>query len=357
MAATPDGRTRFWPRWAPLAVWVVTAAFLSAVLVHLSPLVYAGARTELVQLFRAAPMLAVFVVWVIFNDANRRPLVLVGRRLNWRATAFIWLGVLVGGVIVVVSLAARDTYLNTRTDLPEVGGPLVLAIIAAIVVAVCEEVAWRGWLQPELEQYWGPLTAAVAVGFVWGLWYALIRRSTFGHALAFALMAIALSIAIRALLLAIPGQNLAIGVAVHSAVNIGMFVALPGRGEEPTTAWALTGASWLVAIALWLASRFRPPLPGDPLAGDPLPAQILPGGPLPEALVTPTTSDGSPGGPLAELVAGRSGGGGSGGGGSAEAELADSELSGEESGEEYEEIELVWDAERGDWVPVDEEVS
>ncbi len=311
VAAAPDGRTRFWPRWAPLAVWVVTCAVLSAALVHLSPVVYRGARTELVQLFRAAPMLAVFVVWVVFNDANRRPLLLLGRRPNWRSLLFVWLGVLVGGVIVVVSLAARDTYLHTRTALPEIGAPLLLAIGAAIAVAVCEEVAWRGWLQPELEQYWGPLTAAVAVGFVWGLWYALIRRPTLSHALAFALLAIALSIAIRALLKAVPGQNVAIGVAVHAAINFGMFVALPGRGEEPATAWAMVCAAWLVAIALWLSSWFRPTLPGQAL-----PEQTLPG----EAPV----------------------------------ELVDDELGDDE---EYEEVEMVWDTERGDWVPADENIS
>lgn len=324
MASRADGRTRFWPPWAALAVWVFACAAISAGLVHLSPLVYPGIRTELVQLFRAAPMLAVGVVLLVFRDPNRRPHLVLGGRLTWRVVGVTTLAAVVGGVVVVVSLAARDTWLHTRTTLPEITPPMVLTIAAAIVVALCEEVAWRGWLQPELEQFWGPLTAAVAVGFTWGLWYALIRRPTFDYALAFALMAIALSIAIRALVLAIPGHNLIVGVAMHAALNIGLWVALPGRGEEPITAWAMMAAAWIVAIALWLASWFRPSRPQPPVVGG-----LTEEAAASELYARVSTPDG---------------------------EVVDTEMVeiGDGVYEVAEDVEMVWDEDHGTWIPVEE---
>src|SRR5699024_7253788 len=168
------------------------------------------------------------------------------------------IALLTGAVVVVTTLAARDTFLGTRTVLPELGVPLVLTVAAALVTALCEEVVWRSWLQPQLEEWWGPLLAAVAVGFTWGLWYALIRRPDLDNALAFGLMTMALSVAIRAILYLAPGHNLVVATAAHTALNIGILTVLPGRGEDPVTMWSLVVASWIVAIALWLASRFRP---------------------------------------------------------------------------------------------------
>lgn len=259
VAARADSSTQWWPRWAPLIVWIIACAVLSAALVHLSPLVYGWeTRDELVQLFRLAPMLAVAVLFLVFRDPNRRPVLVLARRPSWRMLLATGIALLTGAVVVVTTLAARDTFLGVRTALPVLGPPLLATIAAAVVTALCEEVAWRGWLQPELEQWWGPLLAAVAVGFTWGLWYALIRRPDVDHAVTFLLMTMALSVAIRAILQIAPGHNLIIATAGHAALNVGMLAVLPGRGEDPVTTWSLVIASWIVAIALWLASRFRP---------------------------------------------------------------------------------------------------
>src|SRR5699024_9073816 len=75
-ATTP---TQWWPRWAPLIVWIIACAILSAALVHLSPLVYGWqTRDELLQLFRAAPILAVIFLWLVFRDPNQRPVLVLG---------------------------------------------------------------------------------------------------------------------------------------------------------------------------------------------------------------------------------------------------------------------------------------
>lgn len=36
---------------------------------------------------------------------------------------------------------------------------------------ISEEFGWRGYMLPKLEERWGPLPSAVAVGLAWGLWH------------------------------------------------------------------------------------------------------------------------------------------------------------------------------------------
>ncbi len=44
-------------------------------------------------------------------------------------------------------------------------------IFTLVVVAVGEELGWRGWLLPALQNKYSPLISAVLLGIVWGLWH------------------------------------------------------------------------------------------------------------------------------------------------------------------------------------------
>lgn len=44
-------------------------------------------------------------------------------------------------------------------------------IFTLVIVAVGEEVGWRGWLLPALQQRWSPLISSLMLGIVWGLWH------------------------------------------------------------------------------------------------------------------------------------------------------------------------------------------
>ncbi len=44
-------------------------------------------------------------------------------------------------------------------------------IFTLVVVAVGEEVGWRGWLLPALQQRLSPLLSSLVLGIVWGLWH------------------------------------------------------------------------------------------------------------------------------------------------------------------------------------------
>lgn len=259
MASGPGALTHAWPRWSPLLVWVLACAVLTAALVVLQQWILRGhPNPRWIELYHFGPALAVGVLWLVFHDHHHRPDVDFGHRPSPRAIGLAVVAVVAGGVVVVTAMAARDTIVGTRTPLPPLELPLAIALASAVVTALGEETAWRAFLQPELEQWWGPLPAAAGVGVAWTLWSVLVRHPGPLGAVAFAVMAISLSVAIGALTRMAGGHRLLLGTLCHATVNVGLLLVLPGHGEEHLTAWALAVAGATVGAALWLVSCFRP---------------------------------------------------------------------------------------------------
>lgn len=44
-------------------------------------------------------------------------------------------------------------------------------VFTFLVVAVGEEAGWRGWMLPELQKRFSPLSSSMVLGIVWGLWH------------------------------------------------------------------------------------------------------------------------------------------------------------------------------------------
>jgi membrane protease YdiL (CAAX protease family) len=40
-----------------------------------------------------------------------------------------------------------------------------------IIVGIGEEVGWRGWLLPQLQKRFSPLSSSLILGLVWGAWH------------------------------------------------------------------------------------------------------------------------------------------------------------------------------------------
>ncbi|MEU9890643.1 CPBP family intramembrane glutamic endopeptidase [Sphaerisporangium sp. NPDC051011] len=76
--------------------------------------------------------------------------------------------------------AAADLGLPAGTSLPQTwlafGGKLLTAMVLGgainLILALGEELGWRGYLMPRIEQLWGLPAAIVAGGVLWGLWHA-----------------------------------------------------------------------------------------------------------------------------------------------------------------------------------------
>jgi uncharacterized protein len=70
---------------------------------------------------------------------------------------------LLAGVLALLSLAGRQ---GPIAYLPTLGG-----LVFGIVISVAEEVGWRGYAQPRLEERFGVFAGAGLLGIVWYLWH------------------------------------------------------------------------------------------------------------------------------------------------------------------------------------------
>ncbi|MCH1941506.1 CPBP family intramembrane glutamic endopeptidase [Holdemania massiliensis] len=79
-------------------------------------------------------------------------------------------------------LASSFAVKNGITDLSALGSQLIPMVLLAMLVnpfggllpALGEELAWRGWLLPRLQEFLGVRRAVLATSLIWGLWHAPI---------------------------------------------------------------------------------------------------------------------------------------------------------------------------------------
>lgn len=82
-------------------------------------------------------------------------------------------------VVAAVALGSGLAVYRPGAPAPIVGdlatvGPVTLAVVLLLNLALTygEELGWRGYLLPALTERWGPVSAAAAVGVVWGLFHS-----------------------------------------------------------------------------------------------------------------------------------------------------------------------------------------
>lgn len=133
-----------------------------------------------------APMLAA-VIMSVREGGVAEAGQLLGRLLRWRAAPWWYAAVLLGFpalALVAVGLAALATgrppdfsnsYIySVFPQFPHSLSPWLLAppfLLYSIVTSIPEEVGWRGFALPRLQDRAGALYASLAVGALWGLWH------------------------------------------------------------------------------------------------------------------------------------------------------------------------------------------
>ncbi len=82
---------------------------------------------------------------------------------HWYLVALLLPGILLAGALGLLRLAGRtgDVLLTTTAS----------AVAVAGVIAVAEEIGWRGFALPRLQKRVGPIAASGAIGGLWTLWH------------------------------------------------------------------------------------------------------------------------------------------------------------------------------------------
>ncbi len=159
-----------WLAWVPAAIaklngetsFLAPESFLGGVLARWMPgiiaallALYLGGKTELADLFRPIKTWRVGLVWYLFALLFQVGLFYIAR--------------LVDGI---------------RGISPEVVSPLVsmygvemaalmtpVLILSALPGAFAEELGWRGFALPRLQQKSSPLIASLVIAIIWGIWH------------------------------------------------------------------------------------------------------------------------------------------------------------------------------------------
>ena len=95
-------------------------------------------------------------------------------RLDPRRCHPVWYLVVIGGFLALTAVTGWvGTLFGGPTPVPHLSGAASLLAVSLFSDAgpLGEELGWRGFALPRMMKRWPPLTAAVILGVIWGLWH------------------------------------------------------------------------------------------------------------------------------------------------------------------------------------------
>jgi uncharacterized protein len=181
--------------------------------------------------------------------------------LTWRVSPLWYAFALLGGPAVV--LAAIGLHVAVGGAAPQFNDPrqwyLILLVFAVVLFTsvLGEEIGWRGYALPRLQQRFGPLVASLILGVVWGLWHLPlfwavgdIHQSM--PLTLFLLQGLALTLVMTWVYNRTRG-SLLVAHLLHTASNtaVGIFPILPEQnGGSLQPLWIAVGLLCLLAVAI-----------------------------------------------------------------------------------------------------------
>ncbi|MBD3649481.1 MAG: CPBP family intramembrane metalloprotease [Pseudomonadales bacterium] len=144
------------------------------------------------------PAVAAFITiaWVDGEDG----LINFWRRIiAWRTPRRWYVAALVGIPLIYIMAASIAWMLGGEAfSWPSsfgAWGMVILMALGRLIAGPMEEIGWRGYALPLLQQQFSGLGAAVVLGFIWGVWHLPLFLNGMGHSLvAFIAQIVAVSI-------------------------------------------------------------------------------------------------------------------------------------------------------------------
>jgi membrane protease YdiL (CAAX protease family) len=247
-AATNRKASTVWPTaWLYIVVtWLAAGALLA-----LQPATHLN--TEVLVLPQFGPSIAVLVV-----VARRR-----GVQLQiWKGTVRTMLRRLVAGAGIVaavfglcLAVQAITGHAIHLTSLRSLGEPLWLIAVAQLIGACGEELGWRAFLQPHLQQRYSPLISALIVGVVWGTWHPAYISDGLPFFAVFVLLTVAFSVIMAQLTRGTSG--LVVGGVFHWLVNLATLLLLNWANGNLAELTEVAIGFLIAAVVLYGGDRFR----------------------------------------------------------------------------------------------------
>ena len=165
--------------------------------------------------------------------------------------------------VVVAAVLYTVASGQATLELAGVGHWLLPAMmLGGVLLGGFEEVGWRGYLLPRLQDRIGALTASIVIGVVWAAWHApLFWLETTSQAsfspIWFTLHAVALSVLMTWMYNG-TGGSLLLAVLFHGVVNGWYDLVVGGVAPEAAAGFLAPAAVLLTLVAAWLVLRHGP---------------------------------------------------------------------------------------------------
>ncbi|HEX7941504.1 MAG TPA: CPBP family intramembrane glutamic endopeptidase, partial [Gemmatimonadaceae bacterium] len=171
---------------------------------------------------------------------------------------------LASGVAVAIALRAVGVGPAEMSRVVRAHAGLFAAHFAlqVAIVAVGEELGWRGWLLPQLAARTSRLRAALGTGVIWGVWHAPLLLSGMATASMFLLFVVGLSL-LFTWLWAQARSGLFTVVVAHASVNAPLFfweqvsAGTPGSDDRLRRAWLVLQVMCTTAALVLVLARWR----------------------------------------------------------------------------------------------------
>jgi membrane protease YdiL (CAAX protease family) len=241
------GSVRVWPTlWLYLVVTWLAAGGLKV----LQPITHLSMQVLTITQF--APSIGVLVVLAAHRGGALRiwqgPAVATLRRIAVGA------GVLAGvfGLgLAGLAVTGRPIQLTSPGSL---GEPFWLIAVAQLVGACGEELGWRSFLQPHLQQRYSPVVSALIVGVLWGTWHVEYFSDGPLFVAAFLVMAVAISVILAQLTRGV--SSLAVAGVFHWLLNLAVLLLINFSNGSLADVIALAAGFVLAAVALSAGARY-----------------------------------------------------------------------------------------------------
>ena len=204
----------------------------------------ANLNFAIITLPQFAPTMAYMLTIVLFKNLYRPITVKINKTVLIKA--FI-------AIIFPLALFALAYYTGKLTGMAvNIKGNLfsiiTIGLLGMIIGAVTEEIGWRSFFQPTLEQKHSVIVSSIIVGLVWGLWHIGHFRNGLLFMLVFLVFTVSCSIII-VYLLKNTKYNLIISSLFHLSINIGFAVFfIDGIGNIKL--FLINSIVWLLAAIL-----------------------------------------------------------------------------------------------------------
>lgn len=136
---------------------------------------YAGIAPEAMTM---GPSIAAFIL-VLIIGGKKGFIDLVRPFGRWRARIGLWIAAIFGpAALYLIGLGVHlllggeaPLFTMIRDELGLIPLYLVMVVLMPWQGPVGEEFGWRGFALPKLQSKYGPLTASLVIGIVWGFWH------------------------------------------------------------------------------------------------------------------------------------------------------------------------------------------